>query len=91
MKELRGLFWLGTLTLLALTLMAAMALPSAAADACSSSQMLDEVEIVSVMAKESPAVWSAQGLVKFDYGGDVENGLLEVQFKDIATDFDFDG
>ncbi len=91
MKELRGLFRLGTLTLLGLTLMAAMALPSSAADICNSQQMLEEVEIVSVMAKASPAVWSAQGLVNFDYGGDIENGLLEVRFKDIATDFDFDG
>ncbi len=91
MKGLRGLFRLGTLTLLALTLMVAMALPSAAADTCTSSQMLDEVEIVSVMAKESPAVWSAQDLVGFDYDGDIENGLLEVSFKDIPTDFDFDG
>lgn len=91
MKGLRGLFRLGTLALLALTLMVAMALPSAAADECSSSQMLDEVEIVTVMAKESPAVWSAQDLVNFDYDGDIENGLLEVSFKDIPTDFDFDG
>ncbi|MYA03712.1 MAG: fibronectin type III domain-containing protein [Caldilineaceae bacterium SB0664_bin_22] len=91
MKGLRGLFRLGTLTLLALTLMVAMALPSAAADECSSSQMLDEVEIVSVAAKESPVVWSAQDLVDFDYDGDIENGLLEVSFKDIPTDFDFDG
>lgn len=90
MKGLRGLFRLGTLTLLALTLMVAMVLPSAAADVCSSSQMLDEVEIVSVAAKEAPAVWSAQDLVDFDYG-DIENGLLEVSFKDIPTDFDFDG
>ncbi len=91
MKELRGLFRLGTLTLLALTLMVAMALPSSAADVCSSGQMLDEVEIVSVAAKESPAVWSAQDLVNFDYDGDIENGLLEVSFKDLATDFEFDG
>ena len=91
MKGLRGLFRLGTLTLLALTLMVAMALPSAAADECSSSQMLDEVEIVSVSAKEAPASWSAQDLVNFDYDGDIENGLLEIQFKDIPTDFDFDG
>lgn len=91
MKGLKGLFRLGTLTLLALTLMVALALPSAAADVCSSSQMLDEVEIVSVAAKESPAVWSAQDLVNFDYDGDIENGLLEVSFKDIATGFDFDG
>ena len=91
MKGLRGLFRLGTLALLALTLMVAMALPSAAADTCQSSQMLDEVEIVSVMAKEAPASWSAQDLVNFDYDGDIENGLLEVSFKDIPTDFDFDG
>ena len=91
MKGLRGLFRLGTLTLLALTLMVAMALPSAAADECSSSQMLDEVEIVSVAAKEAPASWSAQDLANFDYDGDIENGLLEVSFKDIPTDFDFDG
>ena len=91
MKGLRGLFRLGTLALLALTLMVAMALPSAAADECSSSQMLDEVEIVSVMAKEAPASWSAQDLVSFDYDGDIDNGLLEVVFKDIPTDFDFDG
>ena len=91
MKGLRGLFRLGTLTLLALTLMVAMALPSAAADTCSSSQMLDEVEIVSVMAKEAPTSWSAQDLVDFDYDGDIKNGLLEVSFKDIPTDFDFDG
>ena len=91
MKGLRGLFRLGTLTLLALTLMVAMALPSAAAGECSSSQMLDEVEIVSVAAKEAPASWSAQDLVNFDYGGDIENGLLEVVFKDIPTDFEFDG
>ena len=89
--KLRGLFRLGTLTLLALTLMVAMALPSAAADECSSSQMLDEVEIVTVMAKESPATWSAQDLANFDYDGDIDNGLLEVVFKDIPTDFDFDG
>ena len=91
MKGLRGLFRLGTLTLLALTLMVAMALPSAAADECSSSQMLDEVEIVSVSAKEAPASWSAQDLVNFDYDGDIDNGLLEVIFKDIPTDFEFDG
>lgn len=91
MKGLRGLFRLGTLTLLALTLMVAMALPSAAANTCNPSQMLDEVEIVSVMAKESPVSWSAQDLVDFDYDGDIENGLLEVSFKDIPTDFDFDG
>ena len=91
MKGLRGLFRLGTLTLLALTLMVAMALPSAAADTCSSSQMLDEVEIVSVMAKEAQVSWSAQDLANFDYDGDIENGLLEVSFKDIPTDFDFDG
>ena len=53
--------------------------------------MLDEVEIVSVAAKEAPASWSAQDLVNFDYDGDIENGLLEVSFKDIPTDFDFDG
>jgi hypothetical protein len=91
MKGLRGLFRLGTLTLLALTLMVAMALPSSAADVCGSSQMLDEVEIVSVAAKEAPATWSAQDLADFDYDGDIENGLLEVSFKDIPTDFDFDG
>ena len=91
MKGLRGLFRLGTLALLALTLMVAVALPSAAADVCSSGQMLDEVEIVSVAAKEAPAVWSAQDLVNFDYDGDIENGLLEISFKDIATDYDFDG
>ena len=91
MKGLRGLFRLGTLTLLALTLMVAMALPSAAADECSSSQMLDEVEIVTVMAKEAQVSWSAQDLANFDYDGDIENGLLEIVFKDIPTDFDFDG
>ncbi len=91
MKGLRGLFRLGTLTLLALTLMVAMALPSSAADTCSSSQMLDEVEIVSVAAKGAPSTWSAQDLVDFDYDGDIDNGLLEVSFKDIPTDFDFDG
>ncbi len=91
MKNPRGLFRLGSLTLLALMLMAAMTLPSSAADICSSQQMLEEVEIISVIAKASPAVWSAKGLVKFDYGGDIENGLLEIRFKDIATDFDFDG
>ena len=91
MKGLRGLFRLGTLALLALTLMVALALPSAAADECSSSQMLDEVDIVSVMAKESPVAWSAQDLANFDHDGDIKNGLLEVSFKDIATDFDFDG
>ena len=53
--------------------------------------MLDEVEIVSVAAKEAPASWSAQDLVNFDYDGDIENGLLEVSFKDIPTGFDFDG
>ncbi len=91
MKGLRGLFRLGTLTLLALTLMVVMVLPSVAADTCSPSQMLDEVEIVSVLAKESPVSWSAQDLADFDYDGDIENGLLEVSFKDIPTDFDFDG
>ena len=91
MKGLRGLFRLGTLTLLALTLMVALALPTAAAGTCSSTQMLGEVDIVSVQAKASPASWSAQDLVNFDYDGDIENGLLEIKFKDIATDFDFDG
>ncbi len=92
MKGLRGLFRLGTLTLLALTLMVAVALPSSATGhECSSSQMLDEVDIVSVSAKEAPASWSAQDLVNFDYDGDIENGLLEVVFKDIPTDFEFDG
>lgn len=92
MKGLRGLFRLGTLTLLALTLMVALVLPSSAkGHECSSSQMLDEVEIVNVAAKAAPASWSAQDLADFDYDGDIENGLLEVSFKDIPTDFDFDG
>ncbi len=92
MKGLRGLFRLGTLTLLALTLMVAATLPSSATGhECSSSQSLDEVEIVSVLAKAAPAVWSAQDLVNFDYGGDIQNGLLEVVFKDIPTGFEFDG
>ncbi|MYC63334.1 MAG: fibronectin type III domain-containing protein [Caldilineaceae bacterium SB0661_bin_34] len=91
-KGTRYLLRSASLALLALTLMVAMALPSSAADdKCSPSQMLDEVEIVSVAAKEAPAVWSAQDLVNFDYDGDIENGLLEVSFKDIPTDFDFDG
>ena len=92
MKELRGLFRLTTLTLLTLMLMMALTLPSAASShqVCTGA-MLPEVEIVSVEAKPSPAVWKTRGLVKFDYGGDIENGLLEVSFKDIATDFDFDG
>ena len=83
MKGLRGLFRLGTLTLLALMLTVALALPSSAASTCSSTQMLEEVEIVNVMEKAAPAVWSAQDLVNFDYDGDIENGLLEVKFKDI--------
>ena len=93
MKELRGLCRLGTLTLLALTLMAALTLPSAASShqVCNAGLMLPEVEIVSVEAKPSPAVWKTQGLVKFDYAGDIENGLLEVRFKDIPDAFDFDG
>ena len=83
---------LGMLMLLALTLTLTLGSPaSAGAPVCSSSQMLDEVDIVSVAAKPSPAVWSAQDLVNFDYDGDIKNGLLEVSFKDIATDFDFDG
>ncbi|MDE0671203.1 MAG: fibronectin type III domain-containing protein [Caldilineaceae bacterium] len=91
-KGTRYLLRSASLALLALTLMVAMALPSSAADdECSPSQMLDEVEIVSVAAKEAPASWSAQDLVKFEYDGDIENGLLEVSFKDIPTDFDFDG
>ena len=92
MKGLRGLFRLGALALLALTLMTALALPASAdSHKCSSGQMLNEVQITSVKAKESPAVWTPQGLLKFDYGGDIENGLLEVKFKDIATAYDFDG
>ena len=91
MKGLSSLCRLGTLTLLALMLTMVLALPSTAASVCSASQMLGEVEIVSVAAKPSPAVWSAQDLVNFDYDGDIENGLLEIKFKDIATDFDFDG
>lgn len=91
MKGLRGLFRLGTLTLLALTLMVAMALPSAAAGECSASQMLDEVEIVSVVAKESQVHCRAQNLANFTHDGDIVNGLLEVSFKDIAIDFAFDG
>ena len=93
MKGLRGLFKLGTLTLLALTLMGVLTLPSAADShqVCSSSLMLPEVEIASVEAKPSSVHWRPQDLVKFKYNGDIENGLLEVRFKDIATDFDFDG
>ena len=93
MKGLRGLFRLGALALVALTLMVALTLPSAASShqACNSSQMLDEVEIVSVEAKPFSVHWRPQDLVKFKYNGDIENGLLEVQFKDIATPFNFDG
>ena len=91
MKRVKGLFRLGALTLLALTLMAVMALPAAAADVCSSTQMLDEVGIVRVAAKAAPAVWSAQDLANLDHDGDIENGLLEVVFRDIPTSFDFDG
>ena len=91
MKGLRGLFRLGTLTLLALTLMVAMALPSAAADECSSSQMLDEVEIVSVAAKEAPASWSAQDLVTSTTTATSITGSWKSVFKDIPTDFEFDG
>ena len=86
------LYRLGMLMLLALTLTLTLGSPaSAGASVCSSSQMLDEVDIVSVAAKPAPVVWSAQDLVNFDYDGDIENGLLEIKFKDIATDFDFDG
>ena len=91
MKGLSRLFRLGTLTLLALMLTAVMALPSTAADVCSSQQMLDEVRIVRVAAKEAPAVWSAQDLANLDHDGDIENGLLEVVFRDIPSSFDFDG
>ena len=95
MKGLKGWFRLGTLTLLALTLMVALALSSSASShqVCSSSLMLDEVEIVSVGAKPSAVHWRPQDLVRFKYNGDIENGLLEVRFKDIMdlkglNDFD---
>ena len=93
MKIARGWGKLSIGTLLALTLTAALTLSSAATNpqVCSANQMLPEVEVLRVAAKEAPAVWNMRGLVKFDYGGDIENGLLEVQFKDIPTDFDFDG
>ena len=58
---------------------------------CSASQMLDEVEIVSVVAKPSPVVRHPQDLANFDYDGDIENGLLAVSFKDIAIDCEFAG
>ena len=93
MKGLKGWSRLGMLTLLALTLMVALTLPSAATShqVCSTGQMLPEVEIVSVKAKLASVHWRPQDLVNFKYNGDIENGLLEVRFRDIATAFDFDG
>ena len=85
MKGLRGLFRLGTLTLLALTLTVALVVPSAAdSHVCSSSQMLEEVEIVSVEAKQARVVWGTQDLVNFKNDLGIENGLLEVKFKDLT-------
>ena len=53
--------------------------------------MLDEVNIVLVAAKESPAIWSIQDLEGSDVAKDFESGLLEVSFRDIATNVCFDG
>ena len=104
MKRLRGLFRLGMLTLLALTLTVAMTLPASASSrqVCSSGRMLPEVEIVSVEAEPSSVQWRVQDLVKFSYPdgededdyGDIENGLLKIVFKDIINTRgldDFDG
>ncbi len=82
-------------TMLILLAMAMMLLTSPvvaeAPKKCRANQMLDEVLITSVAAKESRIVWSAQGLLNFDAGGDIPNGLLEVTFQDLPTSFDFDG
>ena len=94
MKGLRGLFRLGTLTLLALMLTVALVLPSSAATidkVCSSSQMLSEVTIVAVDPEAVEVSWRPQDLVNFDYNGDIKNGLLKVTFKDIPTAEEFDG
>lgn len=56
-----------------------------------SQYMLEEVDIVRVAAKESPALWNVQDLENSESARDFESGLLEVSFKDIATAVYFDG
>ena len=75
-----------------LFLMVAVSYTSAeGAPVCKANQMLDEVEIVTVEAKQANVVWGAYQLLDFNYGGPIDNGLLEVSFMDIPTSFDFDG
>ena len=52
---------------------------------------LKEVDIVRVVAKESPTFWNIQDLIDSDYSDKFESGLLEVSFKDIPTAAEFDG
>ena len=90
MKGIRSLFRLGALAMIAGLLVVALTVPAAAADEiCKETQMLDEVEILSVTPLESAFTWRTDDLLSYGDGkaGTYPTGRLEVVFKDINTSY----
>lgn len=88
MKGIRSLFRLGALAMVAVLLVVALTMPTAAASqTCKDDQMLDEVVILSVTPQESVFTWEASELLSYGNGaaGTYPTGQLEVQFNDINT------
>ena len=89
MKGIRSLFRLGALAMVAVLLVVALTVPTAAASqTCKKDQMLEEVVILSVSPVESAAFsWDSSDLLFYGDGaaGTYATGQLEVQFNDIST------
>lgn len=94
MKEMRSLFRLGTLAVIASLLVVALTVPSAAAEStCPKGRKYDAVEIVDVAPADASMVWSARSLLYFGDGAadTYAAGQLRVTFKDIDDAHDFYG
>lgn len=94
MKGIRTLLRLGVLALVASLLVVGMTTPALGANkTCHDNQMLPQVRITEVAPATSSMVWDSSKLLYFGDGeaNTYSVGQLVVKFRDINTEFDFDG
>ena len=94
MKGIRTLLRLGVLALVASLLVVGMTTPALGANKeCHDDQMLRQVRITEVAPATSSMVWDKSELLYFGDGeADTYSvGQLVVRFRDVDTEFDFDG
>ena len=94
MKGIRTLLRLGVLALVASLLVVGMTTPALGANKkCHDNQMLPQVRITGVAPATSSMVWDSSKLLYFGDGkADTHSvGRLVVRFRDVNTEFDFDG